>query len=85
MDTINIKDEDMGKLIVELLVKNSVQLKILQDLMIMTLGASCPDQTRDSVLRAVSSSLVANHKKERDALLEVIFRQYGHIDLEGLL
>ena len=84
MEDIKIKDEDVPRLIIDLLIKNSIQLKILQDLMIMTLGATSPDQNRDTIVKDVSNSLVENYKKERGVLLTEIYKQYGHIDLEGL-
>jgi len=72
------------RLAIDLLIKNSVQLKVLQDLMIMTLGAIARPEDRDTLIQGISSSLVKNHEIAKDVLLTEIYKQYGHIDIEGL-
>jgi hypothetical protein len=84
MDNVNIKNEDFIRLTIDLLIKNSAHLNVLQDLMILTIGAVSPQQNRDTILKGIASSLAENHKKAKDALLTEIYKQYGHIDLEGL-
>ena len=84
MEDINIKNDDIPKLIIDLLIKNSCAVTVLTEMFILQTGATTPADRRDQVVQDLYNGMVARTKELREIVKEEIFKQYGHIDLEGL-
>ena len=85
MDNIQIKNEDVGRLIIDLLIKSIAETQALRELVILQVGAAAPPQNRDKVVQDIGKGFPNRYNQLREALKEDIYKQYGHIDLEGIV
>ena len=84
MDDIRIKNEDIPKLIIDLLIKNSCAITALTEMFVLQAGASAAVDKRDQVIHDLYQSVEMRKLELREIIKEDIFKQYGSIDLEGL-
>ena len=84
MNDIKIKNEDVPRLMIDLLMKNVAETQALRELIILQIGAAAPSQNRDKVVTGIGKGFPDRYKKLYNDLKEEIYKQYGHIDLEGL-
>ncbi len=84
MDNIQIKNEDTSRLIIDLLIRNSAEIASIKELLIMQAGANAPVQNRDTIVQQIQTGAVQRYQYHYKRLKEEIYKQYGHIDLEGL-
>ncbi len=84
MKTIDIKNEDVPRLLIDLLIKNTCEIQSLKELIILQTSAASPLENRDKVLKGLTTGSIDRVSALREILKEEIYKQYGHIDLEGL-
>lgn len=84
MDNLKIKNEDISRLIIDLLIKNIAETQALRELIILQVGAAAPPQNRDKVLQDLAKGFPIRYNELYNTLKEEIWKQYGHLDLEGL-
>lgn len=84
MENITIKNEDFPRLIVDLLIKNTCAITALTEMFVLQAGSITAPDRRDQVIHDLYSGMLARTKELRETISEEIFKQYGHIDLEGL-